>query len=137
MFGGVVLFSLVFSISGAVLAPGTVTVEGNYKTIQHLDGGIVSKILVKNGDLVQRGDVLLKLEDTSAQANLSIMLGRLRDLAIQQARLAAERDRKPSFAIPDSVKPFEDDPQIQEIYRHAEGAVRGAAMRAIKVRSPC
>lgn len=116
MFGGVVLFSLIVSISGAVLAPGTVTVEGNYKTIQHLDGGIVTKILVKNGDLVKRGDILVKLEDTMAQANLAIVMGKLRDFLIQQERLIAERDRKPVFSLPESVKPFASDPQVKDIF---------------------
>jgi HlyD family secretion protein len=115
MFGGVVFFAMIVSITGAVLAPGTVTVEGNYKTIQHLDGGIVAKIHVKNGDLVKRGDVLVRLEDTSAQANSAIIMGRVRDLMIQQARLVAERDRQPAFAVPEAVRPFAEDPQIKDI----------------------
>jgi len=115
MFGGIVLFSLLVSISGAVLAPGTVTVEGNYKTIQHLDGGIVTKILVKNGDLVKRGDELMRLEDTSAKANLAIVMAKVRDFLIQQERLIAERDRKPNFSIPEMVKPFENDPQVKDV----------------------
>jgi HlyD family secretion protein len=116
MFGGLIVFMLIFSISGAVLAPGTVTVEGNYKTIQHFDGGIVSKIRVKNGDLVKRGDELILLEATSAQANLSIINSRMRDFMIQQARLIAERDRKPQFKLPAAVVPFATDPQVVEIF---------------------
>lgn len=115
MFGGVVLISLLITISGAVLAPGTVTVEGNYKTIQHLDGGIVTKIHVKNGDLVKRGDVLMQLEDTTPKANLAIVMGKIRDFLIQQERLNAERDRKASFSLPESVRPFADDPQVKDI----------------------
>lgn len=116
MFGGLVVFSLLVTISGAVLAPGTVTVEGNYKTIQHLDGGIVTKIAVKNGDLVKRGDELMRLEDTSARANLAIVMVKVRDFLIQQERLVAERDRKASFTLPDTVKPFEDDAQVKDIF---------------------
>lgn len=115
MFGGIVLVTAVISITGAVVAPGTVTVEGNYKTVQHLDGGIVSKILVRNGDIVKRGDVLVRLEATSAQANLAIVMGRIHDLMIQHARLVAERDRKASFDVPAAVKPFEGEPQIADI----------------------
>lgn len=115
LFGGLFLFCLVFSISGAVVASGTVTVEGNYKSIQHLDGGIVSKILVRNGDVVKKGQELVRLEDTSAQANMAIIQGRRRDFSIQQARLIAERDRRPGFELPDAVKPFADDGQIREI----------------------
>ncbi len=115
MFGGLVAFCLVVSITGAVIATGTVTVEGNYKSIQHLDGGIVSKILVKNGDLVMKGQELARLEDTSAQANLAIIQGRRHDFLIQQGRLILERDRRSTFALPESIKPFADDPQIIEI----------------------
>lgn len=116
MFGGLVLFSLIVSITGAVVATGMVTVEGNYKSIQHLDGGIVHKVLVKNGDVVKKGDVLVRLEDTGAQANLAIMMGRWRDFMIQQARLVAERDRRAVFTLPQAVVPFADDPQVKEIY---------------------
>jgi HlyD family type I secretion membrane fusion protein len=115
MFGGLLFFCLIFTISGAVVANGTVTVEGNYKTIQHLDGGIVSKVLVRNGDVVKKGQELARLEDTSAQANMAIIQGRHRDFSIQQARLIAERDRRPGFDLPDSVKPFAADSQIKEI----------------------
>lgn len=115
MFAGLIGISLVVSIAGAVLAPGTVTVEGNYKAIQHLDGGIVSRINVRNGDLVKRGDVLLRLEDTTAQANLAIVMSRLNDFMIQQARLVAERDRAAEFALPEAVKPFAADPQIKDM----------------------
>ncbi len=115
MFGGVVLVAAVISITGAVVAPGTVTVEGNYKSVQHLDGGIVSKILVRNGDVVRRGDVLLRLEATTAQANLAIVTGRIQDLMVQQSRLVSERDRKADFALPEAVKPFENDAQIADV----------------------
>lgn len=115
MFGGIVLVSLAVSIAGAVLAPGTVTVEGNYKAIQHLDGGIVAKINVRNGDLVRRGDVLVRLEDTAAQSNLAIVTSRLNDFMIQQARLIAERDRKAEFTLPEAVQPFAADPQVKDI----------------------
>lgn len=114
LFGGLVAFAAIVSITGAVVATGTVTVDGNYKTIQHLDGGIVSKIAIKNGDLVKRGDILMRLEDTSAQANLAIIMGRVRDQLIQQARLIAERDRRDGFELPPAVKPFAEEALTKE-----------------------
>lgn len=111
--GGMFLASILLSISGAVVATGTVTVEGNYKSIQHLDGGIVASIAVKNGDRVQRGDVLVRLDDTQAKASLGIVMSRLRDQWIQQARLAAERDRKDTFALPETVAAHADQ-QVKE-----------------------
>ena len=115
LIGGFALFAMVVSISGAVVAPGTVTVEGNYKSIQHLDGGIVAKILVRNGDVVARNDVLVRLEDTSAKANLAIAMSRIREQLVQQARLMAERDRRERFELPNAVAPHAGDPQIAEI----------------------
>lgn len=112
MLGGMLVFSCFTSISSAVIANGTVTVESNYKTVQHLDGGIVSKILVHNGDRVREGDVLIRLDDTAAKAALGVTMSRWHDQAIQLARLEAERDRRDAIALPDSVKAVRDDPQV-------------------------
>ncbi len=100
------------SISGAVVTNGTVSVESNYKTVQHLDGGIVSKILVKNGDVVKEGDVLVRLDDTQIRAQLGVTKGRLTDALIQLARLEAERDDKPAFTLPSLIANDLTDPQI-------------------------
>ena len=61
--GGLLLASVLFSISGAVVTSGTVAVEGDYQSVQHLEGGIISKILAHNGDRVKQGDVLVQMED--------------------------------------------------------------------------
>lgn len=98
-----VLSATVISISGAVVATGSVTVESSYKSVQHLDGGIVSKIHVKNGDRVAEGDVLISLDDTAAKANLAVVVGRVNDYRIQQARLEAERDGKATFTVPADI----------------------------------
>ena len=112
MLGGLLAASVVFSINGAVVASGTVNVESNYKTVQHLDGGIVTKILVKNGDKVKEGDVLVRLDDTGTRSNLGVTMSRLYDLWIQQARLEAERDRKDTFQLPQAVAARENDPSV-------------------------
>ena len=103
LLGGMLAFSAIVTISGAVVATGTVTVESNYKSVQHLDGGIVAKILVRNGDRVGQGDVLIRLDDTAARTNLAVVKGRVNDQLVQQARLEAERDRKPDMALPAEV----------------------------------
>ncbi|MBU2583585.1 MAG: HlyD family type I secretion periplasmic adaptor subunit [Alphaproteobacteria bacterium] len=99
--GGMLAFSLVVSISGAVIAVGKVTVEGNYQSVQHLDGGVVAAIHVKNGDLVSEGQKLFTLEATDARANLEIVTSRVRELSLQEARLIAERDGLVNFQLPD------------------------------------
>ncbi len=91
--GGAVAWANYFTISGAVIASGTVVVETNVKHIQHQDGGIVKTVDVANGDIVKAGDVLLRLDDTSIGASLAIAQSRLDDLTGQEARLIAERNR--------------------------------------------
>lgn len=86
-------------IAGAVVAQGTVAVTGKPKTIQHLDGGIVREILVSDGDLVQRGETLMRLDDTLLKANLEIYRNRLAEAVARRDRLIAERnsDAEPHF----------------------------------------
>lgn len=107
--------SVFLSVSGAVVAGGTINVEHNYKIVQHLDGGIVAKINVRNGERVKEGDVLLRLDDTAARANLAIVVGRINDLLVQQARLEAERDRAEQIDLPDAIKANARDPELGRI----------------------
>lgn len=101
--GGLLIASILFSISGAVVTAGTVSVEGDYKTVQHLEGGIVSKILVRNGDRVAAGDVVLRLDETQFRASMQATGAKFAEYAIQEARLIAERDLKETFDAPTSV----------------------------------
>jgi epimerase transport system membrane fusion protein len=91
-------------LDSAALAPGFVTVKSHSKTVQHLDGGIVSQLLAKDGDIVQEGDVLLQLDGTEVKAQLEILRGQLITLTAQVARLVAERDRREQITFPDILK---------------------------------
>ena len=88
--GGTWLYAA--NIAGAVIAPGTVAIQGKPKTIQHLDGGIVSQIKVADGDRVEAGDVLVQLDPTLLNVNLQIYRNRVREVVAQRSRLIAERD---------------------------------------------
>ncbi|ADZ71271.1 HlyD family type I secretion periplasmic adaptor subunit [Polymorphum gilvum] len=90
--GGLGGWAAVTEIAGAVVATGTLVVETNVKAVQHQEGGIVRQIAVRDGDLVEAGDLLLRLDDTVTRANLAIVTRQLADLAAQEARLVAERD---------------------------------------------
>lgn len=79
-------------IQGAVVAPGTIVVQGKSKVVQHLDGGIVGEILIQDGDLVEEGDVVMRLDPTSLSANRDLLVNRLLEARALQARLVAERD---------------------------------------------
>ncbi len=79
-------------LSSAVVAPGIVGVETHRKAIQHLEGGIVERILVKDGMRVKIGDVVIELRDVAASANVKRLRGQSFELAATIARLSAERD---------------------------------------------
>lgn len=103
LIGGVVLWSITTSIAGAVIAPGVVAVEGNLKKVQHPTGGVVGEILVKNGDRVRAGDVLLRLDETVTRANQQIVVSQIEQLTVRLARLEAERDASPAITIPSDL----------------------------------
>lgn len=102
-------------IAGAVIAPGAIVVETNVKTIKHKEGGIVDEILVRNGDLVEAGDLLLRLDDAVTRANLAIVSKQIDELTATEARLLAERDGEEQIAFPDALARKAHDPEIGRI----------------------
>ncbi len=90
-------------IQSAALAVGVVQVKGNRQPVQHLEGGIVSKILVSNGDWVEAGQSLLLLDATSDHAERDILQGRLFNTRSQLDRLQAERDDSSKISFSDAL----------------------------------
>jgi multidrug efflux pump subunit AcrA (membrane-fusion protein) len=88
------------NLSGAVVAPGTFVVERNVKKVQHSYGGIVAEINVKNGDHVEAGQVLLRLDPVQIRSEIAIIRSQLTELAARAARLTAERDNLPAVVLP-------------------------------------
>lgn len=91
-------------LSSAIVAGGTVVVENNVKKIQHLTGGIVGEVLVKEGDSVKAGQILIKLDGTTVRANLSIVQNTLAQLYARRARLLAEQLGSADFKIPENLE---------------------------------
>jgi HlyD family secretion protein len=106
---GVGGWAAVSPISGAVIAPGSIVVEGSLKKVQHHQGGVVGAILVKTGDRVQAGDLLLKLDETQTRANLAIIRSQLTEFAGRKSRLTAERDGATAIKFPDGFETSHDD----------------------------
>jgi len=79
-------------LSGAITAPGSVVVDSNVKKVQHLTGGIVGELLVREGDKVRIGDTLVRLDETVLRAGLAIYTKGLDEMRARKARLASERD---------------------------------------------
>lgn len=99
-------------VKGAVIAPGVVVVEGKPKTLQHLDGGIVGKIFVKDGDKVEAGDVVMQLDPTMLDANEDLVNTRLRETMARVARLEAERDSQDEISWPNDLVSAKADPIV-------------------------
>jgi HlyD family secretion protein len=87
------------SISGAVIAPGQFVVEGNVKKVQHQQGGIVGELRVREGQAVAEGDLLIRLDDTLARANLQIITRQIDEFMARSARLEAERDQTGAIVV--------------------------------------
>ncbi len=85
-------WSVATQIAGAVVTRGVVKVESDRQVVQHPDGGVVGRILARDGDTVAEGDVLIRLDDTFLISELTIVEQQLVELAARKARLAAERD---------------------------------------------
>jgi HlyD family type I secretion membrane fusion protein len=90
-FGGLGTWAALAPLDSAALAAARVAVAGNRKTVQHLEGGIISELRVKEGDRVVAGQLLLKLDDTQARATLEELRARYDNLLAREARLLAER----------------------------------------------
>lgn len=112
---GVGVWATTTQISGALIAPGTVVVESNIKKVQHPTGGVVGELLVRDGDRVKAGDLLVRLDDTITRANLAIVTKTLTELYARKARLSAERDRAESINFPDDLTRQADVPEIREV----------------------
>ncbi|UZD99755.1 HlyD family type I secretion periplasmic adaptor subunit [Pseudomonas mediterranea] len=100
LLGGSLTWALCTELSGAVIATGMVAVEGSVKTIQHPTGGVVAELLIKEGQAVAAGDVLLRLDATLPSASQAIVSKSLNQAWARLARLEAERDNASEVAVP-------------------------------------
>lgn len=90
--GGFGSWAVTAQISGAVIASGLIEVDQNRQVVQHLDGGVVTDILVNEGDVIFAGDVVLRLDARDLQANLAVVDAQLFEVLARRARFEAERD---------------------------------------------
>jgi len=87
--------ALFVPISGAVVAAGSIVSGANAKKIQHPAGGVIEQIFVRDGQHVRSGDIVVKLNEVAARANLEVITQQLDQARARMARLAAERDDLP------------------------------------------
>jgi HlyD family secretion protein len=103
------------SINGAVIAGATIVVESYSKKVQHKEGGIVSRIMVKDGDRVTEGQDLVVLDPTDAKAELGITVTMLDELLVKKARLEAQRDGTSGIALPPNLTARSGEAQLTQI----------------------
>ncbi|MBB5224438.1 HlyD family secretion protein [Amaricoccus macauensis] len=109
-------------IAGAVIAAGTVEVEGNRQVVQHPMGGVVTEIFARDGDVVQKGDVILRLEGDTQRAEFQTVEGQYFELVARQNRLEALRDDKDSITFDEElVARSADELNLQELLTAQQG----------------
>lgn len=91
-FGGFLGWAAIAPLDAAVVAPGVIVVSGNRQTIQHPEGGVISRLLVDDGDHVRRGQVLVELGAPELVAQQRALLSQVVDLQMQRERLSAEEN---------------------------------------------
>ena len=96
-------------LAGGAVAPGIISPDGDRKTVQHLEGGIISKLLVRDGDIVAPGQPLVVLEGVVAKATFDMLVAQQGTLIATRARLLAEQAGLPGVEFPPEVAETKDE----------------------------
>lgn len=131
-FGGFLAWAAFAPLDEGVPAQGVVSVESKRKRVDHLTGGIVEKILVREGETVREGQPLVMLNEVQARAALNASLGQWRIAAATEARLGAERSGAKAIRFPDELDKSAREPEVAaavkaqtELFRSRRGALEG------------
>lgn len=96
-------WAAVAKLDSAVVAPATISLEGNRRVVQHFEGGIIDEILVTEAMSVNKGDVLLRLNSIETRSNLEVFSTRLDVAHLVEARLVTERALEEEVSFPQDV----------------------------------
>lgn len=108
-------WSATASLAGAVIGSGRVKVAAERQVVEHPDGGVVAEILAVDGDAVEAGAPLLRLDDQELSAELSVVEGRLFETLARIARLEAERDGRDTLELDAALTAVVDRPEVLEL----------------------
>ena len=135
-FGGIGAWAATAPLNGAVVGNAVVKVDGNRKSVQHLDGGIVKELRVKEGDKVNAGDVLIVLDETQARAEYDVLSQQYMVLRATEARLLTELDRGSELVMPEDLKSRRQDSYLKSVwngqisqFESRRAAIEGPAQR--------
>lgn len=130
--GSFLLWAFLAPLDKGVPMAGTVTVAGNKKAVQHLTGGTVEDLLVREGDVVKAGQVLVKMNSVQARSNAEITRVQYMNALATEARLLAERDGRPAIDFPpQALAAAGSDPRVaatvavqRQLFASRQGALR-------------
>ncbi len=120
-FGGLGGWAALAPLSSAAIAPGAIRVAGERQSVQHLEGGIIEEILISEDAHVDKNEVLLRIENPKASANLDSLKSRLVALAATAARLVAERDGAEQITYGESLTQAADSDERKNILAGEQG----------------
>jgi protease secretion system membrane fusion protein len=115
--GGFLLWALVAPLDKGVPLVGTVAKESNRKAVQHLVGGTVQDILVRDGDVVKAGQVLVRMNPVLARSAFDMTQGQYFTARATEARLSAERDGQKKIVFPPELEERRKEPRLAEMMR--------------------
>jgi len=130
-FGGFLLWATLAPLDEGVPSPGTVSIDTRSQTVQHPSGGIVKEVLVKEGEQVKAGQLLLRLDAAAARANFEAARQRFLGLSAMQARLQAEQRGAAKINFSQEVMEASKDPQIAQVLMNQE-QLFGSRLSALK-----
>jgi HlyD family secretion protein len=114
-FGSFFAWGLTVPIAGGAVAPGVISPDGNRRTVQHLEGGIISELRVRDGDKVAAGQPLVLLESVQARAVFNALLNQHNTLLAMEARLLAEQDGLAEMVVPAELETALASPDMRRI----------------------
>ena len=114
-FGGFGGWAAVAPLGSGAIAPGQVQVASQQKMLQSKDGGIITGLHVRNGDIVTSGQVLVDLDATQLQVQVDLLTGQLWNFLGREARLQAERDKADKIVFPDTLLAAAAAPEVTDI----------------------
>jgi HlyD family secretion protein len=112
LFGGIGGWAASTDFAGAVLAQGEVVVESHLKEVQHPKGGVVGELLVRDGQRVRAGEIVVRLDATVTRADLAVVTHQIDELTARQARLKAEREGAGAIEFPAELTARAAEPAI-------------------------
>jgi len=113
--GGFLLWAGLAPLDEGVPGQGMVTIDTKSKAVQHLSGGIIKEVLVKEGDVVKEGQLLIKLDEATTRANFEAARQRYLGLRAMEARLLAEQKGQGTISWHPDLREAVADPQIRQM----------------------